>query len=112
MLRSKSRAISIAFGSVSFFMTVGPRKIRVDIDQGMLARLESPIARTRATYKERLLRHLRRFSRIATRKYRAGSFKNEVRMLVVTITPDDLVEANSAPQLRHLAARDCGSADC
>jgi hypothetical protein len=98
MTLSKPRAISIAFGSVSFFMTDGARTVRVDIDQGMLARLESPIARTRTAYKERLLRHLRRFSRIATRKYRAGSFKNEVRMLVVTITPDDLAEAIAAPQ--------------
>jgi hypothetical protein len=95
-LRSKSRAISIAFGTVSFFMTDGARTVRVDVDQSMLARLEDPVLRTRSAYKERLLRNLRRYSRIASQKYRAGSYKNEVRVRVVTITLDDLAEASSA----------------
>lgn len=39
------------------------------------------------------LRHLRRFNRIASQKYRAGSYSREVRVLAVSITPDDLAEA-------------------
>ena len=87
----KSRDISVAFGTASFFMAEDDKTIRVDVDQDVLARIEDPAPRTRDAYKERLTRHRRQFTRIAVLKYRAGFYKPEVRVLVVSITADDLV---------------------
>jgi hypothetical protein len=63
----------------------------VDVGQDVLDSIESPTLRTRDAYKERLTRHRRQFSRIAALKYRAGFFKPEVRVLVVSITADDML---------------------
>ena len=87
----KSRDISVAFGTASFFMAEHGKTIRVDVGQDVLDRMESPAPRTRDAYKERLTRHRRQFSRIAALKYRAGFFKPEVRVLVVSITVDDVL---------------------
>jgi hypothetical protein len=87
----KSRAVSIAFGTASFFMADDDKIIRVDVDQGVLARIENPVPKTRDAYKERLVRHTRQFTRIAALKYLAGFYKPEVRVLVVSITADDMI---------------------
>jgi hypothetical protein len=87
----KTRDISVAFGTASFFMAEDDKTIRVDVGQDVLDRIESPTLRTRDAYKERLTRHRRQFSRIAALKYRAGFFKPEVRVLVVSITADDML---------------------
>jgi len=87
----KPRAVSVAFGTASFFMADDDKTIRVDVDQDLLARIESPAPTTRDAYKERLARHRREFSRIAVLKYRAGIYKPEVRVLVVSITANDLI---------------------
>jgi hypothetical protein len=65
--------------------------IRVDVDQGVLARIESPAPKTKNGYRERLIRHTRQLARIASLKYRAGIYRPEVRVLVVSITADDLI---------------------
>jgi hypothetical protein len=90
-LHRKSRDISVAFGTASFFMADDDKTIRVDVDQGVLACIESPQSRTTDGYRERLQRHRRQFTRIALLKYRAGLFKPEVRVLVVSITARDLI---------------------
>ena len=90
-LTRKLRDISVAFGTASFFLADDDKTIRVDVDQGLLACIESPLPRTPEDYRERLVRHRREFSRIALLKYRAGLFKPEVRVLVVSITARDLI---------------------
>jgi len=87
----KSRAISVAFGTASFFMTDDDKTVRVDVDQDVLTRIEPPAPKTRDAFKERLTRHRRQFTRIALLKYRAGYYKPEVKVLVVSITADDLM---------------------
>jgi hypothetical protein len=87
----KSRAISVAFGTVSFFMADDDKTIRVDVDQHLLADTDAPTPRTRDAYKARLTLHRRQLARIAGRKYRTGFYKPEVRVLVVSITADDLL---------------------
>ena len=72
-------------------MAEDDKTISVDVDQDVLAQIEDPAPRTRDAYKERLTRHRRQFSRIAVLKYRAGFYKPEVRVLVVSITADDLI---------------------
>ena len=90
-LTRKSRDISVAFGTASFFMADDDKTVRVDVDQGLLACIESPGPSTADGYRERLQRHRRQFTRIALLKYRAGLFKPEVRVLVVSITARDLI---------------------
>jgi hypothetical protein len=87
----KPGAISIAFGTVSFFMADDDKTIRVDVDQNLLADTAGGAPRTRSACKARLTLYKRRLARIAGRKYRTGSYKPEVRVLVVSITADDLV---------------------
>jgi hypothetical protein len=86
----KSPGISVAFGTASFFLADDDKTVRVDVDQDLLARIESPAPKTRDAYKERLVRHRRQFSKIAVLKYRAGFYKSEVRVLVVSITANDM----------------------
>jgi hypothetical protein len=89
-LVSKSREISVAFGTASFFMRDGDRTVRVDVDQGVLTDLQGPPLKTKADYRERLTRHWARFTRIARRKYGAGLCRAEVRVLVVHIAAADM----------------------
>jgi hypothetical protein len=90
-LARKSRDISVAFGTASFFMADDDKTIRVDVDQGLLACIESPAPKTTDGYRERLTRLRSQFTRIALHKYRAGFFRPEVRVLVVSITARDLI---------------------
>jgi hypothetical protein len=82
-------AISIAFGTASFFMRDNDQIVRVDVDLDLLQPV--PVAaRTGDYYRRRLLELKRRFSRIALLKFRAGLHRSEVRMLVVAITARDM----------------------
>jgi hypothetical protein len=86
----RPRAISVAFGVVSFFMTDGDRTIRIDVSRELLARIESPPPNSKDEYIKRLKRHRQQLARIARAKYKDGQYKPEVRVLVVRIAPDDL----------------------
>ena len=83
------RAVSIAFGTASFFMRDDDRIFRVDVDLDLLEP-EPGVVRTREYYRRRLLELKRRFSGIALLKFRAGLHRSEVRMLVVAITACDV----------------------
>jgi len=91
VLTVKSRAISAAFGVVSFFMSDEHRTIRVDVARDVLARVGDSPPNSKATYVERLLRYKRLFAQIAAAKYEEGQYSVEVNVLVVRITADDLV---------------------
>ena len=90
-LALKSHTISIAFGTVSFFMADDDRTIRVDIGQDLLARVGGPPPATKDGYVKRLVRHQRQFAQIAALKYHRGLYEPEVRVLVVRITANDLL---------------------
>lgn len=83
------RAVSVAFGTASFFMRDYDQILRVDVDLDVL-RGTSGRERTRDFYRARLLEQRRELSRIARLKYRAGLHRSEVRMLVVAITANDV----------------------
>jgi hypothetical protein len=90
-LAVKSRAVSDAFGVVSFFMADEDRTVRVDVARDVLARVGDPPPNSKATYVERLLRNRRLFAQIAAAKYDEGQYSPEVKVLVVRITADDLI---------------------
>ena len=83
------RAVSVAFGTASFFMRDEDRVVRVDVDLEVLDHDPGPV-RTRDFYRQRLLEHRRELSRVALLKFRAGLHRQEVRMLVVAVTARDL----------------------
>ena len=83
-------AISIAFGTVSFFMTDGDKTVRVDVPQDVLARIEDAPPRTKDGYLQQIARHRQTLTKIATVKYREGQVRPEVNILVVRITHEDL----------------------
>jgi hypothetical protein len=89
-LTVKTTAMSVAFGTVSFFMLDGDKTIRVDIGRDVLAHIGGPPLRSKEAYMERLAPYRRQFARIAALKYHAGRYEPEVRVLVVHITKSDL----------------------
>ena len=91
MLTLKQQAVSIAFGTVSFFMADDNRTVRVDVSQDLLARIDGPPA-SKSGYVERLMRHQRQFAQIAAAKYDEGQYEAEVQVLVVRIEAHDLID--------------------
>ena len=85
-----SSAISVAFGSVSFFMADDTKTVRVDVRQDVLAKIGGPPPKTKAGLVRLLGQHRRRFAQIAAFKYDEGNYRPEVRVLVVDITEADL----------------------
>lgn len=90
MLALKAGAISVAFGTVSFFMADDDRTVRVDISQSLLAQIDGPPLPTKKGYAERVTRHRNLFAEIAAGKYDAGQYQTEVDVVVVCIGADDL----------------------
>ena len=90
MLTLKVCGISVAFGTVSFFMADNNKTVRVDVCQRLLANLEAPAPASKAQYAKRLLRYRSRFAQIASAKYDEGQFDSEVNVLVVRISAGDL----------------------
>ena len=65
--------------------------VRVDIWKDLLCSMEgAPPARSLYGYIDRCERHRGFFAELAARKYQAGQYKQEVKVLVVRITEDDL----------------------
>jgi hypothetical protein len=91
MLALKVGAISVAFGTASFFMVDDDRTIRVDVSQALLAQIDGPPPKSKGEYAGRLARHRRLFARIAAGKYDAGQYQPEVNVLVVRIDADDIL---------------------
>lgn len=91
-LALQSRAVSVAFGVVSFFMADGDRTIRVDVCRDLLARIDGPPHNSRDGYIEQLMRHRRQFAQIAAAKYDEGQYEPEVKVFVVRIAVDDLLD--------------------
>lgn len=89
-LSFRSRAVSVAFGTASFFMVDENRTIRVDVARDVLARTEGPPLSSRWELADRLMRHRRYFARIADVKYERGESDAEVNVVVVRITERDL----------------------
>jgi len=89
-LSFRSDAISVAFGTASFFMADHDTTVRVDVSQNVLAKIGGPPPKTKAGYVQRLYQHRRRFAQIAAFKYDEGDYRPEVRVLVVDITEGDL----------------------
>lgn len=90
VLTLKTTAISVAFGTASFFMADDKRTVRVDVGKDLLARIEGTPPKSKSEFAERLARHKSEFARIAARKYSGGLYKAEVNVLVVRITEADL----------------------
>jgi len=87
----RAEAVSHAFCTVSFFMAGDDRTIRVDVPKDLrLASVGSATPLSKYGYEDRLMRCRKIFNQIATRKYLAGDYKPEVRVLVVRITAKDL----------------------
>ena len=91
MLALKAWAVSVAFGTVSFFMADNDRTIRVDVSQALLAQMDGPPLKSKSGYVERVTRHKRLFAQIAAGKYDAGEYLTEVNVLVVRIDVGDLL---------------------
>jgi hypothetical protein len=91
MLALKAWAVSVAFGTVSFFMADDDRTIRVDVSQALLAQIDGPLPKSKDGYVERIARHRGLFAKIAAGKYDAGQYRPEVNVLVVRIDVDDLL---------------------
>jgi hypothetical protein len=89
-LTLKPTAVSVAFGTVSFFMADENRTVRVDVSQEALAKTCDPPPTTKAAFVEQLATYRRYFAKIAALKYAGGDYRTEVRVLVVNITPSDL----------------------
>ena len=71
-------------------MADGDRAIRVDVPQGLLARIGAEVPPCKEEYDARLMRFRRQFALIASVKYDEGQFEKEVNVLVVRITHEDL----------------------
>ena len=91
MLALKVGALSVAFGTVSFFMTEDDRTIRVDVSQALLAQIDGPPPKSKSDYAGRLAQYRHLFAQIAAGKYDAGQYQPEVNVLVVSIDADDLL---------------------
>ena len=91
MLALKAGTISVAFGSVSFFMVEDDRTIRVDVSQTLLAQIDGPPPKTKGEYAGRPARHREVFAQIAADKYADGQYQPEVNVLVVRIDADDIL---------------------
>lgn len=89
-LTLKTSAISVAFGTASFFMADENRTVRVDVGQELLTRIEGPPPKSKRDFAERLSRRKTEFVRIATHKYEVGLYHSEVNVRVVRITEEDL----------------------
>jgi hypothetical protein len=89
-LSFRSGAISVAFGTVSFFMADHDKTVRVDISQDVLAKIGGPPPKTKAGFVHLLGQHRRRFAQIAAFKYGEGDYRPEVRVFVIDITEADL----------------------
>ena len=88
---SPSRAPIVLFNTVSFFMSDEEKVVRVDIGQDLLSSIDgAPPARSLDGYIDRCERHRGFFARLAARKYQAGQYMKEVKVLVVRITEEDL----------------------
>jgi hypothetical protein len=86
-----SREPIVLFGIVSFFMSDEEKVVRVDIGQDLLSSIDgAPPARSRDGYIDRCERHRGFFAQLAARKYKAGQYMKEVKVLVVRITEEDL----------------------
>jgi hypothetical protein len=83
-------AVSVAFGTVSFFMPDHDRTVRVDVSQDVLAKIGGTPPKTKAGFVQLLYRHRKRFAQIAAFKYDEGEFRSEVRVLVVDINEADI----------------------
>ena len=88
-LKLRSRTVSMAFGTISFFMADEDRTVRVDIHRDVLAAIGPP-PKTKADYVERLWQRRRQFEQIAALKYEDGEYREEVSVLVVNITQSDI----------------------
>jgi hypothetical protein len=86
-----SRGATIAFGTVSFFMTDDDKTIRVDVGQDLLKKIGGRPPSSQSGYIERCERHRHFFTHLAALKYHEGQYAPEVKVLVVRITEDDLV---------------------
>jgi hypothetical protein len=91
VLALKTWAVSVAFGTASFFMADDDRTIRVDVTQSLLAQIDGPPPKSKNGYVERITRHRGLFAKIAAGKYDAGQYWPEVNVLVVRIDVDDLL---------------------
>ena len=89
-LSFRSSAVSVAFGTVSFFMVDHGKTVRVDVSQDVLAKIGDTPPKTKAGFVHRLYEHRKRFAQIAAFKYDEGDYRPEVRVLVVDITQADL----------------------
>ncbi len=89
-LAISSRAVSVAFGTVSFYMVDQDETVRVDVSQDLLARVDGFPPTGKRGYIERLERHKYLFAHIAAFKYLKRDYEPEVRVPVVRITADDL----------------------
>jgi hypothetical protein len=86
-----SREPIVLVGIVSFFMSDEEKIVRVDIGQDLLSSTDgAPPARSPAGYIDRCERHRGFFAQLAARKYKAGRYMKEVKVLVVRITEEDL----------------------
>ena len=90
-LSFRSSAVTVAFGTASFFMADENRTIRVDVPTDLLARIEGRPPTSTDEYVARLMRFRSQFGQIARMKYEDGQFEKEVNVLVVRITADDLL---------------------
>ena len=90
-LAAKSRAVSVAFGTVSFFLADGDTTVRVDVSREVLARLGDALPNCKKQCAERLERYRSKFTQIAAVKYDEGDYRSEVNVLVVRIAADDLL---------------------
>jgi hypothetical protein len=86
---SSARGPIVSFGIVSFFMADDEKTVRVDIGQDLLSSLGAVPPQSVRGYIDRCERHKRFFAQLAARKYDAGQYFPEVKVLVVTITEDD-----------------------
>jgi hypothetical protein len=92
-LAAKSRAVSVAFGTFSFFLADGDTTVRVDVSRDVLARLGHAAPNCTRECVQRLQRYRSKFAQIAAAKYDEGEFESEVNVLVVRIATDDLQQS-------------------
>ena len=104
-LRFISGAMSIAFGTVSFFMADEDRTIRVDICRDVLASMSGPPPQRKDACLSWITKHQREFAQIATLKYRGGLYTPEVNVLVVRITAEDLLGTSADAGNKAMTAR-------